>query len=491
MARVGGQVSVGNHLDTIPEDEAGFTALLAELRARPHTDGLLLSADGRRALFSLPLSDLASVDEAVRRIEAYSAEIATDDYEVLVGGPLVAETMLGEKVLLDLSRLVPLMLVAISVLLYAMLRTSGGVMIPMLETLIVLIWTFGAMGWAGAPIALVTTILPVVLMALCITDEIHLLERLMGRWDAPTMRARIEAAIDDVGRPIVLTSLTTSLGFLSFTSTSIEPLREFGVFAAFGILAAMVLTFSLIPALLILLPERLFAPTGVAAGGRGLDRYGRLAGTRPGLCFGIGIAAVAIALPGLANLRVSDSWVLNFDPDDDIVRAERAINESFWGSYRFDVVLEGPPGFFASPSERQQWRRSEKSRGAHPTSVGPKPISTPSEELAATLGADGPLSGLPIGQLWDLFTLVEMSESRALLRAPRVRWRGCRARAPLRAQPRPRAGDRAREPPRRDPARDRAGIRTARRTTAATCRSPLPSSIRSCAVRCVRSAGRF
>ena len=125
------------------------------------------------------------------------------------------------------------------------------------------------MGWAGVPIALVTTILPVVLMALCITDEIHLLERIMGRWDEPTMRARIEAAIDDVGRPIVLTSLTTSLGFLSFTGTSIAPLREFGVFAAFGIMVAMVLTFSLIPALLILLPERLFAPTGVAAGRRG------------------------------------------------------------------------------------------------------------------------------------------------------------------------------------------------------------------------------
>ena len=100
----------------------------------------------------------------------------------MIGGPLVAETMLGEKVLRDLAVLVPAMLVAIAALLYSMLRAVGGVMIPMIETLIVLVWTFGAMGWLGAPIALVTTILPVVLMAMCITDEIHLLERVGAEW---------------------------------------------------------------------------------------------------------------------------------------------------------------------------------------------------------------------------------------------------------------------------------------------------------------------
>jgi len=221
LERGGSGVFIGTHLDSIPEEKEAFARLLAEVRARPLTDGLLLAADGRRALFSLPLSELVTVKEAVGELSAFADHAESPEFEIVIGGPLVAETMLGEKVLRDLVVLVPVMLVVIVVLLYTMLRNAGGVLIPMLETLIVLVWTFGAMGWAGAPIALVTTILPVVLMAMCITDEIHLLERVAAKWDEGDGRARLEAAFDEVGRPIVLTSVTTALGFLSFRSASI------------------------------------------------------------------------------------------------------------------------------------------------------------------------------------------------------------------------------------------------------------------------------
>ena len=45
----------------------------------------------------------------------------------------------------------------------------------------VLIWTLGAMGHLGVPITLVTTILPIVLMTMAVTDEVHLLERFQAR----------------------------------------------------------------------------------------------------------------------------------------------------------------------------------------------------------------------------------------------------------------------------------------------------------------------
>ena len=60
--------------------------------------------------------------------------------------------------------------------------------------------------------------------------------------------------------------------------------------------------------------------------------------------------AVALALPGVGRLRIQDSWIDNFDPDSELVEAERIFNRDFWGSYRFDVVAEGPPGYFSRPS---------------------------------------------------------------------------------------------------------------------------------------------
>ena len=416
LARTAGGISVGTHLDRIPDDDAGFAALLAEVRARPLTDGLLLARDGSRALFSLPLSEGVTTAAAVRTLERFCSAGATPEFELLLGGPLVAETTLGTRVLLDLAVLVPLMLGVVVALLYAMLRTPGGVMIPMLATLVALVWTFGAMGWAGAPIALVTTILPVVLMAMCITDEIHLLERLAGRWDEPTMRARLEAALGDVGRPIVLTSLTTALGFLSFTTASISPLREFGLFAAFGILAAMLLTFTLVPALIVLLPEAWLAPRR-GLGARGLEAYARLAARRPGVGFALGAVALLAMLPGLPRLRVDDSWVENFDPDSALVRAERAINESFWGSYRFDVVFEGAPGAFRDPDGVALLEAFREVASSAPHVGGVETHVLPLGEIASSFGAQGPISALPAPQLWDLFTVAEMSEGRAALEA--------------------------------------------------------------------------
>ncbi len=409
-------IAVEASLERIPEDSRAFAELLAELRGQPLTDGLLLAADGRRALFSLPLSETASVRDAVTTLERFAADHG-GPFELALGGPLVAEMMLGERVLRDLAVLVPLMLLAIAALLYWMLRTPTGVMIPMLETGIVLVWTFGAMGWLGAPIALVTTILPVVLMAMCITDEIHLLERLAGFWGAGTLRSRLETALSEVGRPIVLTSLTTALGFLSFRSASIAPLREFGSFAAFGILSAMLLTFSFIPALIVLLPERWSAPPTHRSGVRSLTRFGRLAARHPGACLAVGLAAVVVVLPGLRELQVSDSWVENFDPDDTVVRAERGINASFWGSYRHDVVFEAAPGYFQRAAGARLMESLSQRSQSLPHVGGAQTYLSTLAPIADALGVDVALSKLSDAKLSDLFTVAEMSQSRADLRS--------------------------------------------------------------------------
>src|SRR6202166_4409797 len=70
------------------------------------------------------------------------------------------------------------MVAAVALLLALTLRTVGGVLIPLAQVVATLVWTLGLMGWAGVPITLVTTVLPVLLMAMAMTDEIYLLERL-------------------------------------------------------------------------------------------------------------------------------------------------------------------------------------------------------------------------------------------------------------------------------------------------------------------------
>ncbi|HEX4962597.1 MAG TPA: MMPL family transporter [Thermoanaerobaculia bacterium] len=360
-----GKLEIRNFLDEVPDDPAAFAALLGRIRRLPLASGLFLSADGRHAPVYLSLAPTADRRVVLASLESWrTARVAHSQFTLRITGPAAAEAVLGEVVLADLARLVPLMVAAVALLLWLSLRTPGGVLIPLAQILATLLWTFGLMGWAGVPVTLVTTILPVLLMAMAMTDEVHLLVRveyLLHRMPAegdPRQRLRLATAesFAQLYAPLVLTSLTTAAGFFSFVGAAMASLRDLGWFAGVGLLLAMVFTFGLVPALMMVLPpgwsQRRRPPAASPAdvsSQTAASRWERLLARRSyALALGASLL-VAAALPGLFRLRVQDSWVDNFDPRSALVTAERDFNRSLWGTYRFDVVFQKDRRFFWTP----------------------------------------------------------------------------------------------------------------------------------------------
>jgi hypothetical protein len=419
------EISTDTFLSAIPDQEEAFSAWMERIRRHPLTDGLLLSRDGTAAALYVPRIETHGRRQLIERLERFLAgRQAAAPFDFYITGPLVAESLLGDMVLSDLSRLIPIMVAVIFVLLWLTLRTVGGLLIPFLEVMAVLVWTLGAMAWTGVPITLVTTMLPVVLMAMAITDEIHLLERFQNKLRAAIgaapgavakpPRSQVECslleALREVERPIIATSLTTAIGLLAFVATSVTPLRQFGVFSALGILVAMVLTFTAIPAAITLLPARWFlsgAPTSERPRPRAHESLAARLGGRGLLVAG---AALAVALPGTAQLRVEDNWIANFDPSSPIVAAERRFEQSFWGGYRFDVVLSGPPGYFFRPEGVSLMEALTERAGALAGVEGVSSYLVPVGEVARAAGEPGPLAALPGPRLGDFVTLATMSE---------------------------------------------------------------------------------
>ncbi len=419
--REGGVLAVRARLDEneVPDDPDRFAALLAELRGLRLTDGLLLAPDGRLAALYAPVAEDRSVAEAVADLEAWAGRYTDAPFTVELTGPEKAEATLGTMVLRDLVVLVPVMLIVIAAVLFAIFRNLGGVIVPMVESLVVLLWTFGAMGWLGIPVTLVTTILPVVLMAMVITDEIHLMERshaYRAGGECRSHREAMERALDEVGRPIVLTSLTTALGFTAFLSAGMTPVQQFGALSAAGILIAMVLTFVWLPPLIIMLPEAWFHGRSGGRRWRAGLGLGRWAARRPALSFGLGALIVVAAATGLPQLRVQDSWVGNFSSADPLVRAERRFNASFWGSYRFDVTLEGSRELFYTPNGVALMERVEAIATTAPNTSAALSYLAPLGEIAAALDFRDRLSARTPIEIADLATIAEMSENRLLLR---------------------------------------------------------------------------
>jgi predicted RND superfamily exporter protein len=417
-------VDIEPFLDHVPSSLTDDSAWIARLREFPLTRGLFLSTSGAAAAFTVPVAAGHSRDEFISDLETWTAANRDADFDLRLTGPVAAEVMLGRAVLRDLLWLVPIMVAVIALLLFLSLRTLGGVVIPLAEVVMVLLWTLGAMGHLGVPITLVTTILPIVLMTMAVTDEVHLLERFQARLaaepaedaapdDSIRKRRAMHGAIGDVGRPIVLTSLTTAIGFLSFLSASMDPIRHFGLFAAIGIVIAMLLSFSFVPALAMLLPAAYFETRGPASSrgpdppGTRLPPHEKLLIRRPRAAALGAAALVLVALPGLARLTVQDSWVDNFDPASDLVSAERDFNAEFWGSYRLDITLHSDQIRFFQYHDGlalMEKVRATALAGAHVAGVESHLIAF--ETVAKAIGEPGALSALPHSVILRIVVLV-------------------------------------------------------------------------------------
>ena len=92
----------------------------------------------------------------------------------------------------------------------------------------------------------------------------------------------------------------------------------------------------------------------------------------------------------------------NFDPRTPLVAADREFNARFWGSYRFDVVLEGAPGLFRTPRGVALVAAVEQAAALGPHVGGVLSCLDPLAAIAHALGEDRPLASLDPGRIAGL-----------------------------------------------------------------------------------------
>lgn len=323
-----------------PLARAGVSAEQARAVAREVLDnplfvGRLVSADGKVAVVYAPLAEAAtreSVYSAVtKRLAALSAPDNGD--RILVAGKVMIEGGLGAAMRADLRRLGPVVVAVLLVLLWAYFRHPLLALLPVLTAVVPVVWTLGLMAWLEIPIYVPTTLVPVILLIIGITEEVHLIGeyRRLGR--TLPRRTALLAALDSIKRPVTFMTLTTAIGFASPAASPILPLTYFGLFTAFGIGAAYLLTFTLTPALLSFVkrPARWDRPAG-GAYSLGLRRLGESTAQRPVTIALLLAAFGAVALWGASQLRVDENWVKRFKPGHVLYDSDARLNRALGGT---------------------------------------------------------------------------------------------------------------------------------------------------------------
>ncbi|RMG81830.1 MAG: hypothetical protein D6707_04140, partial [Bacteroidetes bacterium] len=193
-------------------------------------------------------------DKVLRHIEKQLKTVGFHD-KVHLAGRIPSQFYIIDTMKRELMLFMSISLLVLIVVLYVTYRTFWGVWMPLSVVLFSVIWLIGILVITGTSIKVITTLLPTIVFIVGISDIVHVLNKYIEeRKNGIAHFQALITAIKEMGLATFLTSFTTAIGFLMLQTASIEPVREFGRLAALGVILAYILTFLLLPAVLILNP---------------------------------------------------------------------------------------------------------------------------------------------------------------------------------------------------------------------------------------------
>jgi len=203
-----------------------------------------------------PMVETPEVAVSVRAIQAeFLAQ--HPEMDIYLSGMIMMNTSFGESSISDSSTLIPLMFLVVIVTIGLLLRTITGTISTVLIIIMSIATTMGLAGWLGFYLTGPSSSAPTMIMTLAVADCIHILTSMFYEMrQGADKRTAIARSIKINFQPILLTSITTAIGFLSMNFSDSPPFRDLGNLVAIGVMLAFVFSITIFPALLTVLPVR-------------------------------------------------------------------------------------------------------------------------------------------------------------------------------------------------------------------------------------------
>ena len=327
-----------------------------EVKALGLNDGVLVAPDGRAAAILADISGETDRYLLLRRIKELTGSEASGEDWIYVSGTALAQAVLGEASARDLMRLIPLVILVLGAALTFAFRRPAPALISLTEIGTSLVWTVGLMGASGQSVFVTTLVLPVVLISVGVSDDVYVLKRYFSAPPGGPDESSEERALKTFGAmiwPVGLTTISTVVGLLSIAATGLEPLWVFGIFGSLAILFSGLFTFSLVPALLVLVEAnvpRVSGPARLGGKGDGAPLFRALMTIGPRRILAVAAVVAAGAAVLSAGVRVDDSWIRNIPAASEVTRGDRAINELLAGTTTLELLVDsGMPDGFVQP----------------------------------------------------------------------------------------------------------------------------------------------
>lgn len=325
--------------------------LRAAIDDSPLYDGTLVSRDRTATIIVAELLDETRAAETYQAVLDLTQSMARPrGEEVFVAGAGAITGYFSTYIDRDAGRLVPFTAIAVALILFCAFLTIRSSVLPMVIAVATIVSTLGVMAASDVPFYAITNGMIVVLIGISVAEPMHVFGEyytlLRERPFAENGEVIVEA-LRNVWRPIALTAVTTVAGFLSLWLTStMPPIRYFGLFGAFGVMVAWLLTVSFLPAVMAILPKRpsrlVERSSGTATDpmSRAMMKLGARIIRAPRLVLLLSATLCVVALFATTNVKVDHARIENFNETEAIHVADREINRTLAGTNQLDIVIE-------------------------------------------------------------------------------------------------------------------------------------------------------
>jgi len=325
----------------IPWTAEEMAAYKERLFSSKRLRGVVVAEDGKAGAIIVRLKAHAPRIQIANRITKIAKEYEGPERIYIAGLPAMHATMI-RSIFRDLYVLIPLVVAVVALLLYLSFRNRKVIPICMPVVGMSLVWTIGTMVIFNQRFTPFSVTLPVMLVAIGVANGIHILNRYYEEGTkGSSQREMILNTMDELRGPVVMTSLTTAAGFLSLASSLITAQRSLGVFTAVGVIFAMFLSLTYIPAMLTRLK-----PSGVAVRpeervlGNGLAKLARVVYRGRVTVLVITVLVIIACAIGIPRIKVETIPSKFLGENNPVVQAMDVADRQFGGSAQLALEVD-------------------------------------------------------------------------------------------------------------------------------------------------------
>ncbi|MEJ2404622.1 MAG: MMPL family transporter [Candidatus Thiodiazotropha sp.] len=356
-------------LDNAKIDEIKEIAL-----AEPFLLNRMVSANGEHAginaVLRLPGNSPLETSTAVSQARELAKAIEQDyPVRVRLSGVHVMNNAFAEIGMMDIQTLMPVMYGLMIVILIFLFRSFLQVLMTVIVVHMTTFATMGLVGWLGILLTAPSSIAPTIILTLAVADSVHIIKSFVsainsGKSKQDAMRTSINLNY----KPVFLTSLTTVFGFLALNFADAPPYHDLGNITAIGVTIAYLLTMTLLPAMLIILPSIVKSSSkrevqNAAGGWQSLASF--VIRRRIAIQIFFAILTLGMSIP-IPSLVLDDRWVEYFSKDTVFRNDADFVQKNLTGMYSVEFNLKSKgadnisdPEYLATVSNFADFYRSQ------------------------------------------------------------------------------------------------------------------------------------